>query len=506
MKSSIKKILPLFLIVILSLFCFAFVGCSPTDNLGDGNNNGDNGNETPVETVCEITSFHGATIDGEKISMFVEHDIDSVSLSGKVQVSKDCTWKLYSDKLGQNEIPTKVAASSSGELLNGDNQFYILVSSNKEDKINFYELTIHRSYEVEITYWFNGEIYKTEQVFTGHTATLSDLTVEHYKLNYWQDEEQNKIENIIVWDNINLYANATYLRKTITLETNEPNVGSVSPSGDYYNGDVVEITATPFSGYEFTGWYKKDTLISDNATTHITVSNTNETYIAHFDIIDEMKNFNFYSSVNSCTIVSIIDKSVNILTIPNYVTNIHQNILNGCSNLEELNLPFLGRNINSPTPLSYLFGMESYANSTLIYTNEQNKYYCPNNLTKVSIKNGNISNFAFDGCTTLSSITLPATTVRIGYYAFRGCTALTTITIPATTTYIGNNAFRNCENLTTVYFADSENWYLHVKPSIDPQYDTKMEKFSDACEAAKILKANRGANSHYWDKNPKANW
>ncbi|MDY0339905.1 MAG: leucine-rich repeat protein [Coriobacteriia bacterium] len=83
---------------------------------------------------------------------------------------------------------------------------------------------------------------------------------------------------------------------------------------------------------------------------------------------------------------------------------------------------------------------------------------------------------AFNGCTELSSVTLPDTIVtisdrplniaatdwedgqtwkRVGYsYAFYGCTALTSIDIPASVVSIGNGAFENCTALWDVDFAE----------------------------------------------------
>ncbi len=60
-----------------------------------------------------------------------------------------------------------------------------------------------------------------------------------------------------------------------------------------------------------------------------------------------------------------------------------------------------------------------------------------------------ILDYAFDGCTELSSIEIPASVEVIGSYAFKG-TALTELTIPGTVKTIGNSAFYNCDSLVTV--------------------------------------------------------
>ncbi len=90
---------------------------------------------------------------------------------------------------------------------------------------------------------------------------------------------------------------------------------------------------------------------------------------------------------------------------------------------------------------------------------------------------------AFNGCTALSSIIIPATVTTIGAGAFQGCTDLlsvklhgdshlqeirdlafascrylTSIHIPATLTKIGTNAFSSCSGLKGVYITDLAAW------------------------------------------------
>ena len=78
-------------------------------------------------------------------------------------------------------------------------------------------------------------------------------------------------------------------------------------------------------------------------------------------------------------------------------------------------------------------------------------------LTSVSIPNSvtTIGGGAFDGCTGLTEVTIPNSVTTIDEYAFNSCTGLTNITIPNSVTSIGNLAFSRCTGLTSVTIPNS---------------------------------------------------
>lgn len=64
-----------------------------------------------------------------------------------------------------------------------------------------------------------------------------------------------------------------------------------------------------------------------------------------------------------------------------------------------------------------------------------------------------LSNYAFEGCSSLPSFNIPSGITAIPNYCFAGCSALTGVTNPTASvswTSIGNNAFSGCTNLVTV--------------------------------------------------------
>lgn len=56
----------------------------------------------------------------------------------------------------------------------------------------------------------------------------------------------------------------------------------------------------------------------------------------------------------------------------------------------------------------------------------------------------------FEGCASLSSITIPSSVTEFGAGCFHGCTALTSIDIPSSVTLLGAGCFEGCTALTSV--------------------------------------------------------
>src|SRR5574344_1918481 len=75
-------------------------------------------------------------------------------------------------------------------------------------------------------------------------------------------------------------------------------------------------------------------------------------------------------------------------------------------------------------------------------------------LTSVSIPGGvtSIGNYAFHGCSGLTSVSIPSSVTSFGENAFAWCSALRSVIIPSGVTSIGNNAFYGCTALTDVYY------------------------------------------------------
>ena len=76
-------------------------------------------------------------------------------------------------------------------------------------------------------------------------------------------------------------------------------------------------------------------------------------------------------------------------------------------------------------------------------------YYC-NNDHEFTTSNDIIGEYAFYGCTSLTSVNIPSSVTEIGEHAFYGCTSLTSVDIPSSVTSIGSETFYGCTSLTSV--------------------------------------------------------
>ena len=71
-----------------------------------------------------------------------------------------------------------------------------------------------------------------------------------------------------------------------------------------------------------------------------------------------------------------------------------------------------------------------------------------------------IGNCAFRECSSLASVTIPDSVTSIGVYAFCACTSLKSVTIPDSVTSIGNYAFSYCTSLTGIWVDEGNSHYF----------------------------------------------
>lgn len=145
------------------------------------------------------------------------------------------------------------------------------------------------------------------------------------------------------------------------------------------------------------------------------------------------------------------------ITIPNSVTNIGGYAFFDCSNLTSITIPSTVTSIGQNALLKTKWYEEQpdgivYAGVFLL----NYKGTMPANI-KIEIKDETkiIGDYAFYGCSGLTSISIPNSVTSIGEYAFAGCSGLTSVSIPNSVTSIGEHAFSDCHYLTSVIIGNS---------------------------------------------------
>ncbi len=271
-----------------------------------------------------------------------------------------------------------------------------------------YTLTYDRSYSLNVP-------TKTECTFEGWYYGSTRCTYDDGDSNgYW------KIAN-----DVTLTAKWQINEYEVTANKNISEAGNVSGGGYHDYQSMVTLTATTNKGYIWLGWYDGDTKVSEGADTTYTFVMTEESvlYVAKWQVAPEMTNFVFTSTSSSCHVTGIKDKTLTSIIVPSYVTEIDGGAFEGCSSLESLTLPFVGANAEDTfnTNFGYIFGASAF---------NKNDIYVPASLKTVEITSGkNIAEYAFRGCSGLTSITIPDDVTSIGYGAFSGCTSLESITV-----------------------------------------------------------------------------
>ena len=140
--------------------------------------------------------------------------------------------------------------------------------------------------------------------------------------------------------------------------------------------------------------------------------------------------------------------SLTSITIPNSVTSIGNSAFSGCTSLTKTN--YTG---DVASWCDILFGTSDanpmyYSHNFYINNQEINNLVIPNTVDC-------IHDFAFFGCSSLTSVMIPNSVTSIGSSAFSDCSSLTSITIPNSVTNIGDGAFSGCSSLTSIAIPNS---------------------------------------------------
>ena len=455
----------------------------------------------------------------------VANTVTDYDFSDKFTVADGARFDVCTDKQCNNKI-----ASKKTDIVAGDNIFYILVTNGND--VASYTITLRRRPLYKVSFNANGGTAVNSQTVeedtiipepvttrAGYTFTSwsydfaqpimedTDITANWsanndtaYKVEYYLENiddadyslyETSNLQGttdttataeIKTYDHFTFYENNSilsgnvsgdgslvlkvyYTRNTYTLSNAATSYGKITNAATKKYGSEIDSVATEYRGCEFLGWYNGEELLSTAKEYTFTIVNN---VTAKFKVKDEMSNFNFNTSVDTCNITGLRDKTVSEIIIPDYVTSIGEYAFYGCNSLASITLPFIGASRTASygynEVFGYIFGYTTSSDSYVsgatyqyYYNGVYYHYYIPTSLKTVILSDSvtSIGNYAFYNCRGLTSVTIPNSVTSIGNYAFEGCSGLTSVTIPNGVTSIGDYTFSGCSGLTSVTIPDS---------------------------------------------------
>lgn len=260
-------------LVFLALFIFggagAFSACAknpenPSASQISKTDPGDNKTEGNTQLQIDIPD---AEIEDKNIFLVVSPQTEEVVLTDKIKCGEGLTWKLTYDKFAREEIPTKVAASVSGNLSDGDNLFYVSVFSQSEI-VDFYTVTIHKIYLAQLYFYFDGKLLKIKKVYTGTEYDFAENSCElpGYIFQGWKDETDCTVRQKTIWKNENFYASLKANKYEIVLDSDGGSLPqSVAQKIDVVYDSSCFLPQPTKKGYRFIGWYNGTEQISDTS-------------------------------------------------------------------------------------------------------------------------------------------------------------------------------------------------------------------------------------------------
>ena len=215
----------------------------------------------------------------------------------------------------------------------------------------------------------------------------------------------------------------------------------------------------------------------------------------YYDIVDDnrftvevVRVSNFLGSTYEDLYSANIPDTINMYGVTYTVVGIEGGAFRNCRNLKSITLPntiqYIGQNAFL---YSGVYENNQYWTNGVMYLNKVLVAVKPFVAGNLVVKNGTtaIADGAFEGCSKLTSITLPesVTSIRdkafwecssltsvtigngvtsIGERAFLGCSSLTSITIPESVTSIGYAAFEGCSSLETIHYTGTKKQWESI--------------------------------------------
>ena len=325
---------------------------------------------------------------------------------------------------------------------NGIHKFaYLLVPAGSENNYtnapwsNFGFIDVFGECGEHLTWEYNPA---TTTLAISGTGAMTDYANSSANKAPW-DSYKESIESIILPDGLTRIGNHAFYGcdnaalTSVTIPNSVTNIGEYAFS-NFHSLTSIEIPASVTSLESNAFSFSKNLqTVTFAAGSHLETIGEKAfsscTGLTSAEIPAGVTSIGEYAFQNCSTLVSV--------TIPETVTSIRTNAFAGCSGLTSITV--------DPNNAVY----DSRENCNAIIETSSNKLLrgCNNNTVVIPSTVTAIGDYAFSGCSGLTSTTIPAGVTIIGDRAFTGCTGLGSINFPDGLTSIGEYAFSGCSGL-----------------------------------------------------------
>ena len=284
------------------------------------------------------------------------------------------------------------------------------------------------SYNLNEGKWVNGFI-PTESRNGNKKIVLpnaENIEKDGYEFAGWYDDNNNRITEIPSDTMENIYVTAKWLQLyTITYNLNGGENNTNNPTSYTVETETITLGIPTKNSSTFLGWYNE----SGDKITEIKPSET----AANITVTASWRTTCTQSDV--CEVIASLSGPHDILVTgsmhSNFIADYIKTALNG------------NQNIKVNLDLSQTTGMNEITTWAFESMSGLSSVILPDTVTS-------IGTFAFQGCSNLKSINIPNGVEIIGEYTFNGCSSLTEIDIPDSVTTIDSSAFSGCNAVKTL--------------------------------------------------------
>ena len=244
------------------------------------------------------------------------------------------------------------------------------------------------------------------------------------------------VENLVIPDGVESIGNYAFVCCNNLAKVTIPNSVTIMGKGAFdnceniYSVNITDLAAWRNISFENSSanplYYARNLYLNGELVENLVIP----------DSVTNIGNYAFYGC-----------ESLKSIMIPDSVTSIGTAAFWGCNNLNRVDITDIAA--------WYKIDFIDYFSNPLFYAH--NLYLNGELVENLVIPDGItcIGDYAFLGCSGLTSVTIPDSVTSIGDYVFGDCRNLTSVIIPDSVTSIGESAFEDCNSLMNVTIPDS---------------------------------------------------